>query len=280
MTLRRCVLCLLVLLCLIRTGNAYSLLTHEAIIDSIWTYRDFIGEVSRPLLERAFSEVYSVKLSDVFGALDLSIGTYRRSVSTFIPELTKAVWAANGDKIVQESQSVTRDKFLYNISRAEYEKTGAANTGNQALGRGCWLSSCGSCRRSGHSGPAGFPPLTPETEELFLKSFNATVTSYRALLNDESAGRLQLANENFDVGRPSKPGTYELADAAYASLVHRLAEDDFEGISPQLRRNVLAFYDGAAKLIVPKRESGKRRRLAVELQKLRSVAVTGNGEGR
>jgi hypothetical protein len=53
-------------------------------------YHDMIGfEVSKPLLERAFLETYGLKLEDVFGSVDLAIGSYRRSVSTLIPEMTR-----------------------------------------------------------------------------------------------------------------------------------------------------------------------------------------------
>src|SRR5215813_10365840 len=53
-------------------------------------YHDFIGfEVSKPLLERGFIETYNLKLEDIFGDLDLAIGTYRRSVSKLIPQLTR-----------------------------------------------------------------------------------------------------------------------------------------------------------------------------------------------
>src|SRR5437762_12324174 len=53
-------------------------------------YHDFIGfEVSKPLLARAFFETYALKLSDVFGDEDLVIGTFRRSVSSIIPEMTR-----------------------------------------------------------------------------------------------------------------------------------------------------------------------------------------------
>src|SRR5215831_3532445 len=50
-------------------------------------YHDFIGfEVSKPLMERSFQETYSIRLEDIFGDLDLAIGTYRRSVSSLIPQ--------------------------------------------------------------------------------------------------------------------------------------------------------------------------------------------------
>jgi len=46
------------------------------------TYHEFIGfEVSKPVLERAFARTYCVKLSDVFGSVDLAIGSYRHAVS-------------------------------------------------------------------------------------------------------------------------------------------------------------------------------------------------------
>src|SRR5947209_7631933 len=53
-------------------------------------YHDFIGfQVSKPVLERAFSSTYGVELKDVFFDLDLSIGSFRRSISTIIPEMTR-----------------------------------------------------------------------------------------------------------------------------------------------------------------------------------------------
>jgi hypothetical protein len=56
-------------------------------------FHDFIGfEVSKPLLERVFPRIYSLELPDVFGALDLSLGTYRRTVSGLLPKMTKVAW--------------------------------------------------------------------------------------------------------------------------------------------------------------------------------------------
>ena len=49
-------------------------------------YHDFIGfEVSVPLLQRVFLETYGLKLEDVFGDVDLAVGSYRRGVSKILP---------------------------------------------------------------------------------------------------------------------------------------------------------------------------------------------------
>ena len=87
-------------------------------------YHDFIGfEVSKPLLERAFQETYSLELKDVFGALDLAIGTYRKTVSGLIPKMTEVAWTLKKDDIAKTQPGITREEFLYNLSLAEYEKS-------------------------------------------------------------------------------------------------------------------------------------------------------------
>ena len=58
------------------------------------TYHDFIGfEVSKPLLERAFEETYSMPLQSIFSDLDKSLGSYRYDVHSLIPKATKIAWA-------------------------------------------------------------------------------------------------------------------------------------------------------------------------------------------
>src|SRR5579863_1776777 len=86
-------------------------------------YHDFIGfSVSKPLLERAFEDTYSVKLKDVFKSLDLTLGTYRHTVSSILPEMTKAAWAAKKNEIVKLQPGITRKKFIYNLNHASHVK--------------------------------------------------------------------------------------------------------------------------------------------------------------
>src|SRR5271166_4155290 len=62
-------------------------------------YHNFIGfEVSASLLERAFYDTYGLKLTNVMPREQLAMGTYRRSVSRIIPEMTKVALAAKGDE--------------------------------------------------------------------------------------------------------------------------------------------------------------------------------------
>lgn len=206
-------------------------------------YHDFIGfEVSKPVLERAFRQTYGLELDDVFNALDASIASYRKSVSKTIPKATKVAWEIKKDEIVKNLPGATAESFVFN-----YRKPGL---GTKLL--------AGVIRIVPKIGPLkamAFHPPTPETEKLFLQSFDTTVGRYRRLLAAEQAGRLQIADENFDLGEPTKAGDYELADGAYAKLVEHFAKHDFEGMSPELRGYILAFYQDRNAPIATKRHS-------------------------
>jgi hypothetical protein len=75
-------------------------------------YHDFIGfKVAKPLLERVFRETYGIELKDTFGSLDLAIGTYRRSVSKIIPEMTRVALLSKRADIVRDTPNFSEKKF-------------------------------------------------------------------------------------------------------------------------------------------------------------------------
>ena len=76
------------------------------------SYHDFIGfEVAKPVLERAFLKTYGVKLSDIFANLDLSIGSFRWSVSRAIPEMTRVALLTKKDEMVKENPKLRQEKI-------------------------------------------------------------------------------------------------------------------------------------------------------------------------
>jgi len=84
-------------------------------------YRKFIGfQVSKPVLQRAFRDTYGMEIKDVFGSLDLALGSFRYSVSSIVPGMTRVAWQLNKDTLVKEIPGVTKKKFLFNLSRSSY----------------------------------------------------------------------------------------------------------------------------------------------------------------
>jgi hypothetical protein len=237
-------------------------------------YHDFIGfKVSKEVLQRAFVKTYGIELKEVFKSLDLAIGTYRRAVSSLIPELTKVAWELKKDQIQKSAPGMTRDKFLYNLSLADYEK----EFGREYDKPGFFAKvSAWFFRVVPKVGPfkaLAFKTPTPETEKLFMESFNATIALYRDLLRQTSNGKLALENRDFDTGRPTQAGEYELADETYSKFVILLAKNKFEKTSPELRQNISDFYRNLDAPIATKRDRNDWRKTLEALDKLKTMPL-------
>src|ERR1039458_7652376 len=87
------------------------------------TYHDFIGfGVSVPLLEQAFQETYGLDLKTVLTNEDEVLGSYRHDVSQLLPKATRIAWSLKKNEILKDQPGMTKKKFLYNLSRASYQK--------------------------------------------------------------------------------------------------------------------------------------------------------------
>ena len=235
-------------------------------------YHDFIGfKVSKTVLERAFMKTYGVELKAIFPNLDLSLGTYQYAVSTLIPEMTRVAWQTRKDEIAKLTPDITREKFLYGLSRASYEKEwGKGYQKPGALAK--FLSFL--FRILPKIGPLkvlAFKPLTPETEQLFVASFNSSLERFRGFLAEVDAGRLDLENKNNDTGKPTRAGEYGLADEAYAKLLDKLAADKFKGVTPEMRENILAFYKDLSAPLQNKKDRKEWQKTLQALNELKAL---------
>ena len=240
-------------------------------------YRAFVGfEVSKPVLERAFLDTYGIELKDVFGSLDLALGTFRYSVGSIIPGMTRVAWQLKRDQLVKEIPGVTKKKFLYNLSRSSYEKEWGTMYHRPGFRTRVVTWIVRIMQKIGLFKSVAFRAPTPEVEKMFMASFNATVVNYRALLANVSAGRLELANENFDIGEPVAAGKYLGADQAYDQLLGKLADRKFAGVSPELRANILDYYkDRKAPPTPPaKKAAAEWAKLQGQLDQLQATATT------
>ena len=206
-------------------------------------YHDSIGfRVSKDLLERAFHRTYGLKLEDIFPRLDLALGTYRYSVSQLIPEMTKAAWAAKRKEIMSQQPGTSRKQFLYNVSRATYEDEYGAEYQRPGAGARFLAFLFRLLPRAGPFKVFSFKVLPPEVERMFEDSFDAAAQRNRLSYQQAERGGLKLTNRDLDTGRPVSPGEYALTDRAYDKLLVKLAEKKFDGVTPDIRDNILGFY--------------------------------------
>jgi hypothetical protein len=235
-------------------------------------YKGFIGfQVAKPVLQRAFQDTYGMRIEQVFLNIDLAIGSYRRAVGTVLPALTKVAWQIKSQEIRKDAPGITRKKFLYNLSRSSYEKNWG--TAYPLPGRRSRVLAFlfRIVPRVGPFKAMAFKRQTPATEKIFMASFNAAIDRYRELLSELKAGGLELPNENFDTGELTKAGQYKLTDAAYAKLLDKLA-DHYEEMSPELRGDMLAFYNDLDAPISTKTNDKEWTRLLKELDELKAVS--------
>jgi len=244
-------------------------------------YHSFIGfEVAKPVLERAFLDTYGIEMKDVFGNLDLALGSFRYSVGSVIPGMTRVAWQLKKDQVTKEIPGMTRQKFLYNLSRASYEKDWGTKYHRPGFRTRMVAWVLRIIPKIGPFKSLAFRAPTPEVEKLFMASFNATVDNYRTLLANVEAGRLELPNENFDVGEPPAAGKYLGTDETYDHLLGKLADRKFAGISPQLRANLLTYYQGRKGPASPptKKTIAEWMKLTGQLDQLQAAVATPSAE--
>jgi hypothetical protein len=234
-------------------------------------YKGFIGfEVSKPVLERAFENTYGMKIEQVFMNFDLAIGSYRRTVSSILPAMTRVAWQIKKQEIRKDAPGITRKKFLYNLSRSSYEKNWGTTYPQPGRRSRVLAFLFRIVPRVGPFKALAFKRLTPATETIFMASFNASIDRYRQLLAELKAGRLRLPNQNFDTGDLTQAGKYKLTDAAYAKLLDKLA-DHYADISPELRGDMLAFYQNLDFPISTKTNDKEWATLLKELDELKAA---------
>lgn len=208
-------------------------------------FHDFIGfEVSKPVMERAFKATYGLDLNDVFAAIDLSIGTFRWTVSTTIPGMTTVAWELKEKEIVALAPQTTRESFIFSQTRADYEQRWGTEYKRPGWIHRFLAALMRIVPRFGPFKPLSFEAPTAETEKWFLESFTRTVALYRNLIDDARQSKLAIANRNFDTGAVTRAGQYALADKTYAQLVERLAKQSEKGSQPPppLISDIRAFY--------------------------------------
>jgi hypothetical protein len=238
-------------------------------------YHDMIGfEVSKPLLQRAFQETYGVKLEDVFDSVDLAIGSYRRSVSEIIPEMTRVALLSRKDVIVRDTPNFNKKKFLYYLSRSNYEHEWGTVYRKPGVGARILAFFLKLIPKVGPFKAVNFKIPTVQTEDMYIKSVNATVENYAVLLHQANGSNFDLPNRDCDTGRETRPGEYALTDKTYAELIDRLAGKTSDPLDPALRNNLLQFYSDPDAKVSTRKNAKAWQKLQDELESLRQRAVS------
>ena len=237
------------------------------------SYHDFIGfEVAPRVLEEAFEETYGLDLRKLLVNEDRTLNSYRHAVSDLLPRATRIAWHLKQHEIEKDEPGITKRKFLYSLKRAKYEQEWGADYQRPTFGDKCLAFLYKILPKFGPLKVLQFRTPTPETEQMFQASFNDTLDQYRKLLRQQRERQSpDLTNDNFDLGTTSAPGQYAMSDEAHAKLLDKLADQGFAGLTPEIKRELLAFFGGADTPFKMKKDKKAWAKLQTELEALRSL---------
>jgi len=235
------------------------------------SYHDYIGfEVAPRVLEQAFQETYGLDLKKVLGDETKVLNSYRHAVSDLLPKATRIAWDLKKDEIQKDEPGITKQKFLYNLKRANFEKEWGTDYLKPKFSDKVLAFIYKILPKFGPLKVLQFKTPTPETERMFEASFNETLDQYRKLLNEErETGKPGLVNGNFDLGEVSGPGKYKLSDTTHAKLLDKLADQKFAGMTPEIRAELLDFFSASDTPFAMKKDKKVWAKVQTELEALK-----------
>jgi hypothetical protein len=188
--------------------------------------------------------------------------------------MTKVAWQIKKDEIQKEQPGETRQEFLYHLSRAAYRKDWGDKYRAPGFGTRLLAFIIRIIPKIGPFSALTFKTPTPGTEALFVQSFNSSFDDYEKYVKQQSAGQLNLVNDNFDTGTVTGPGEYPLADVTYANLIDRLAKNHFADVTPELRTAVLDFYKDPAAPNTIKEKKKEWLKVQAEVDELKALKLS------
>lgn len=235
-------------------------------------YHDFIGfEVAKPVLERGFQDTYGIPLKDVIADEDLAIGTFRRAISKIVPEMTRVALLARKKQLVAETPNFNARKFRFYLSRANYQREWGKGYRTPGFGTKVLAFFLKFVPKVGPFKALDFKIPTRQTEDLYVASVNRTLENYGSLLKEVNRKDLRLTNTDFDTGRLTHAGEYDLSDKTYAHLLDQLAKNNFQQTTPDLKQNILTFYKDPPPPGATKSSRAAWDKVQEELQRLRNI---------
>lgn len=218
-------------------------------------YHDFIGfNISVPVLEKAFYEVYGLKLGSIFGNINGDINTMRWGVRNLFPVLTKSAYKSNKAEIDKMHPGMTVKKFKYGLSRRSFNLEYGKERKESKFFAKATVFIISILPKVGPLKTLKFVSPGDEGQKLFAQSFVAISKNYVVALGEVTDPGFSLPDIDFDTGKPTHLGEYPLADKTYGELVEKLHKQGYKNITPELQNNIVNYYNNAdtTKLILTK----------------------------
>ena len=211
-------------------------------------YLERVGfRVPRKFLRDVFIATYGIDIAEVLGRARPDLKSYRTSVRSFIPAFAEAEVVLHKKQFLPPPDTKAYHIFAERVAHTNYERHWRHTYKGPGFKAHLLAILVFIVPKIGAASDLAIKIPTHDTEEWYLSSVNRTVDQFRAilhnLLTDKNPNR--LANLDLDTGERVRFGDYALADKAYTELLARLTSKPRLGVPPDLKRNLLEYYQGA-----------------------------------
>jgi hypothetical protein len=205
------------------------------------SYHNFIDFKMRDsLLEKAFFKTYGLHIKDVFNSFSISVSSFRFTVKSLIPEMTRDAWKVRKSTITKLSPLATEENFYYKVDRKSYKREYKTKFSLKSTFISLII---GVLPKIGPLAMFRFKEPTEEGEKIYDKTFETVVNNYNASLKKLSDGKPSFLNVNLDTGNKTARDEYKLANKTYDKLLLKLKKNNFENADEALKKNIVAFYE-------------------------------------
>lgn len=233
-------------------------------------YHNFIGfQVARPLLERAFLKTYGQDINVVFGDLDLTLATFRWSIKSFLPTITHIAWVIKKRDIRKLNPSANSHNFHYKMGKKQYYAEFGAKRQKPGLKAQVLSFIIRVLPKIGPLKVLRFKDVGPEGEKLFVRSFDTVLVHYAEALHQLYTQKAVFADIDYDTGKPTLFGEYQLADKTYCEMVTKLQESKFNNLTAPLKQNILNYYINIDTLALAKKDPKDWKKTYTDFQALK-----------
>lgn len=229
----------------IRTEFAFDIdqLSHQRLAPG--AYLRFVGfRVPTRVLAQAFSETYSLSLRSVIGRRRPAIRSYRTSVRSFLPRISHAESVLHRNSFPPDLDDAQFQLFLEHIAQADFQKEWNQYRRKPGLITHLMAAVIVILPKIGPLSEVAIKIPTSETQDLYVKSVNRTITLYGGRLQQLAAEQVAgpIPNRDLDTGEETRPGAYARTDQTYAQLLHTLAAHPSQSVAGGLKEDILNYY--------------------------------------
>lgn len=237
-------------------------------------YHDFVGfNVAVPVLKRAFLHTYGEDLNVVFPNIKRSVNNYRWAINSLMPTVTRSAWVLKKGDIMKSSPGMTARKFHYRMGRKKYFAEFGRDRDRVKFKEQLLAFFLRIVPKVGPFEVFKFREVNKQGEALFIKSFDDVTKHYEEALAVLDYKKPHLPNVDFDTGKLTIYGEYQLADQTYDDMLDQLEKCKFAALTRPLKDNITSFYSKADTNKLAKNDAGDWKRRKVLLLSISTAPV-------